>query len=445
MDENNLEDRLKELEAQNRLLTQENTAQKKILKHLNTINDWISQSENIDNMLDLVLEELLNIFDCDRAWLLFPCDPHTLSWKVPREKTRAKWPGALAINVDFPMSDDVAQVFSMALSSKSPLPFYTKDMPPEAAEVNKAFHVKSQLILALRPHLGSPWLLGIHHCEKEREYKQIDLELFRTLAHRIEDGLSTYLSWQKTQESELLQRAILDNTPSLISLKNLRGEYLLTNKQFQKVLGKSASDITRQKDENLFPNSLANELSYRDSQVVAEEKAIEFEEKLPSPRGFKSYISVKFPLRDENNKMYAIGNISTDITERLKAEEQIAQLAFFDYLTKLPNRRMLYEKLDHSLFLSKEKNIYGSLIFIDLDDFKTLNDTKGHIYGDKLLLETATRLKQTINAVDLVARLGGDEFMILLPNLGKDKAKAKEQANEMGKKVLKTLRTVFYQ
>lgn len=110
----------------------------------------------------------------------------------------------------------------------------------------------------------------------------------------------------------------------------------------------------------------------------------------------------------------------TDITEKKVAEEKILELAFYDPLTKLPNRRLLLDRLEHSISVSARNNQYSAVLFIDLDNFKTLNDTKGHDYGDIFLVEIAERLKSCAREGDSVARLGGDEFIIVLHEIAND-------------------------
>ncbi|MBB5191667.1 diguanylate cyclase (GGDEF)-like protein/PAS domain S-box-containing protein [Silvimonas terrae] len=117
-----------------------------------------------------------------------------------------------------------------------------------------------------------------------------------------------------------------------------------------------------------------------------------------------------------------------DITERKAAEEQIRHLAYFDSLTGLPNRRLLMDKLDQALLASTQSGQYGALMILDLDNFKLLNDTRGHEIGDRFLVAVAARLSQTIDPVGMVCRLGGDEYVVILENLGHDAAIARHHA-----------------
>jgi len=124
-----------------------------------------------------------------------------------------------------------------------------------------------------------------------------------------------------------------------------------------------------------------------------------------------------------------------DISARKEAEEQIRNLAYFDSLTGLPNRRLLLERLGHALIASRCNQHYGALLMIDLDHFKTLNDTQGHEKGDRLLIEVAHRMSQIIRAQDTASRLGGDEYVLLLETLGQDEATAANRAEDIAEKI----------
>jgi diguanylate cyclase (GGDEF)-like protein/PAS domain S-box-containing protein len=128
-----------------------------------------------------------------------------------------------------------------------------------------------------------------------------------------------------------------------------------------------------------------------------------------------------------------------DITARKRAEAEIAQLAFYDSLTHLPNRRLFTDRLSQRLASTRRTNRTGALIFIDLDDFKTLNDTLGHDIGDLLLQHVADRLLSCVRETDTVARLGGDEFVILLDQLSNADSEALLQATAIGEKILSEL------
>ncbi|MCG6932714.1 MAG: EAL domain-containing protein [Gallionella sp.] len=125
-----------------------------------------------------------------------------------------------------------------------------------------------------------------------------------------------------------------------------------------------------------------------------------------------------------------------DITERKLAEEKIHNLAFYDPLCQLPNRRLLFDRLHQAVTTSARSKNCAGLLFIDLDNFKLLNDTRGHDIGDMLLIEVGHRLRAIIRESDTLARLGGDEFVVLLEGLSTDRSEAALQAREVGEKML---------
>ena len=132
-----------------------------------------------------------------------------------------------------------------------------------------------------------------------------------------------------------------------------------------------------------------------------------------------------------------------DITHRKAAEDQIRRLAFYDSLTGLPNRRLLMDRLQHAMATSARSNQCGALLFIDLDHFKTLNDTMGHDKGDLLLQQVGQRLMETVREEDTVARLGGDEFVVMFEGLGATPVEAAARATNLGEKVISILNNAY--
>jgi len=145
------------------------------------------------------------------------------------------------------------------------------------------------------------------------------------------------------------------------------------------------------------------------------------------------------PISNARGDFVGFRTSGRDITERKKSEEKIRELAFYDTLTRLPNRALLLDRLRESMAASRENNVCGALMFIDLDHFKTLNDTLGHDKGDLLLRHVAYRLSSSVSKGDTVARVGGDEFVVVLGNLNLDKAAAAAETEEVGEKILAVL------
>jgi len=144
-------------------------------------------------------------------------------------------------------------------------------------------------------------------------------------------------------------------------------------------------------------------------------------------------------VKDDDGMVTNYVGTQIDITDRKAAEDEIKYLAFYDPLTRLPNRRLLLDRLHQALANSHRNQWYGALLFIDLDNFKTLNDTQGHAQGDLLLEQVAQRLLDCVREGDTVARLGGDEFVLLLEELSQHIDEAASRAEGVGMKALTAL------
>ena len=145
------------------------------------------------------------------------------------------------------------------------------------------------------------------------------------------------------------------------------------------------------------------------------------------------------PFLDEAGQPQRYVSIRADITAHKRSEEAMRDMAFHDQLTGLPNRRQLMEQLQQSCLFSERHSQYGALLFIDLDQFKYINDTHGHQLGDELLCAVAARLQHHVRASDIVARMGGDEFVVLLSELGTDRADAAGNAAHLAQALRQAL------
>jgi diguanylate cyclase (GGDEF)-like protein/PAS domain S-box-containing protein len=148
-------------------------------------------------------------------------------------------------------------------------------------------------------------------------------------------------------------------------------------------------------------------------------------------------------VRDEHGKITGYHGITRENTKRKQMQDQVRQLAFYDTLTQLPNRRLLIDRLNQKLIANKRTGNHGALMFIDLDNFKPLNDKYGHFVGDQLLIEVANRLKCCVREMDSVARFGGDEFVVLLGDLVADHAKSIAHAKVVAEKIRVRLSDVY--
>ena len=194
-----------------------------------------------------ILETVFSIFDCDRAWLFYPCDPDAPSFRVPMEITRPEYPGAKVLNVDVPMSPDMAQNMREALESDDPVIYTAGTERPINKVTAEQFGVQSQMFVALYPKLGKPWVFGMHQCSYPRIWTKEEKKLFKEIARRISDGLSSVLFLRELQENEERFRATFEQAAVGIAHVAPDGRWLRVNQKLCDIVGYSREELL-QKD-----------------------------------------------------------------------------------------------------------------------------------------------------------------------------------------------------
>ena len=246
---------------------------------------------------------------------------------------------------------------------------------------------------------------------------------------------------RKLQSSERRLNTILDSVEAYIYIKDPDLRYQYANRKVCELFGQPREQVIGKTDEYFFDIDTAAKLHENDRRVLSLGERVEAEEINRSLDGDEehAFISIKLPLRNAQGQIYALCGISTDITEHKRNLEKINQLAFYDPLTGLPNRRLLLDRLQLALAKHDRGLQQGALLFIDLDNFKDLNDTLGHDMGDQLLLQAAARLSQHVRSQDTLARLGGDEFVVMLEGLSSDPMRTARQVEVVGNKLVQAL------
>ena len=340
---------LSALKEENARLKAVQIEQLRVLDSLEVVNPIIIEATYLDVMLGQVLQEFLNFFSCDRAWLLYPCDPDAATYRVPMEQTRPQWPGAECKGLDIPTDKLAKQVFASALATSNAVRYDPEEHPlnPDEA-VNTAYSIRSQLTISIHPKIGKPWLLGIHHCTAPVVYSQNDCDLFKTLGNRLADGLSSLLSWQNAKRLfEDAEVALLNEDLSEISkaLNRLRLDgvvdlrrYLIENEQFVRDLAakvkvlqvnkaalklfgaKSEEEFVSQRDK-LFGVYAIKAFMEELCAIWDKQKYFRSEVALRSLDGRDLTTIVSFQIPDTEAAFRSVPICITDITERKRAEE----------------------------------------------------------------------------------------------------------------------------
>jgi diguanylate cyclase (GGDEF)-like protein/PAS domain S-box-containing protein len=245
---------------------------------------------------------------------------------------------------------------------------------------------------------------------------------------------------QALEESEFRWKFAIEGTGDGLWDWDIPNNTVYFSKTWKTMLGYSEGDISNNLSEwerLVHPDDLHDTMIAVQEHLDGKTPAYINEHRLLCKNGSYKWILDRGLVvsRDEQGKpLRAIGT-HTDITERKQMEEFIRQQALYDPLTKLPNRRLLVDRLGLAMSTSKRTGSHGALLFLDLDNFKPLNDTHGHEAGDLLLIEVANRIRRCLRETDTVARLGGDEFVIVLAQLDIDKNISKQQAEMLAEKI----------
>lgn len=256
----------------------------------------------------------------------------------------------------------------------------------------------------------------------------------------LRDITERKLAEESLRESEEKYRTILENIEDGYYEVDLSGNFTFFNDSVGRLHGYSSEELMGMNYREYTDKEYSKKLFKTFNKVYKTgEPTRGFGWQIIRKDGTKRYIEVSVSLqKDSSGKPKGFRGISRDITERKQIEQQLNHLATHDSLTGLPNRMLFMDRLQIALAQSNRNQNKLAVIMLDLDNFKDINDTLGHIVGDKLLQEVGCRLTGILRQNDTVARLGGDEFVILLSDLGKI-----EDAAEVAKVILKSLREPF--
>ncbi|WP_144244118.1 diguanylate cyclase domain-containing protein [Nitrincola sp. A-D6] len=250
---------------------------------------------------------------------------------------------------------------------------------------------------------------------------------------------------RELQVSDDKLTTILNNLQAYVYIKDPQHHYVYASPKVCELFGFPEEEIIGKTDAAFFDSESTAEIFRLDDRALINGESIVKEEvnKLPGENEPRTFLSIKVPMLDAQGNIYALCGLATDISEQKRHKKEVHQLIFYDLLTGLPNRRLLMDRLQHSLASRHNQQGNGAVILIDLDNFRTLNDTLGHQAGDQLLTGIAERLSKQVRVSDTLARFGGDEFMLLLEDLSADDTLLLNQVEQVLDKVIEAFERPF--
>src|SRR6266403_618276 len=181
---------------------QERQAHLWFLESMDRVNRAIQGTNDLEQMMSDVLEAMLSIFECDRSWLVYPCDPEAASWNVPMEHARPEFPGAFVLGHDLPVDPEIAKAFETVRASSSPVQFGRMSEHPLPSGAEERFRIQSMIAMAIHPKGDRPYMLGLHQCSYPRTWTPREERLFQEVGRRLEDALTSLFMFRNLGESE---------------------------------------------------------------------------------------------------------------------------------------------------------------------------------------------------------------------------------------------------
>jgi diguanylate cyclase (GGDEF)-like protein/PAS domain S-box-containing protein len=283
--------------------------------------------------------------------------------------------------------------------------------------------------------------LGILRADKTRRHVRLDsLRLLKGNKTPVVRIVLTDVSESKRSEAALREqkefyRTITENIDDFIAVLDLDGRRLYNGPSYARLFGNPETMKGTDSFAEIHPDDREH---VRDvfMETVKTGIGMRIEYRFVLPKGEIRFMeSCGALIRNSQGQALRVVVVSRDITERIMAEDHIRNMAFYDVLTKLPNRRMFDDRLSQAMVASKRTGRYNALMFLDMDNFKPLNDQYGHSAGDLLLKEVSHRIVSCVREMDTVSRFGGDEFVVMLTELDTDKNSSVAQAGIVADKI----------
>lgn len=295
------------------------------LESMERINRIIRKATDPEQMLRDVIETVHSIFDSDRAWLLYPCDPEAPSFRVPVECSRPEYPGAHALELEVPMTPGKVQDMRDALACEDPLSYTAGTDHPVAPETAAQFGVQSRLITAVYPKVGKPWIFGLHQCSYPRVWTDEEQLLFKEIGHRIADGLSSLLSLRDLKESETRFRDLAELLPQTVFEMDGEGRFTFVSRLASETFGYDLDELSRLSAADMFIPEEREHIRQNLRRKLQDEPFWDHEYTALKKDGttFPALVYSTPIIRD--GKAMGLRGILVDITERQYAEQALQE------------------------------------------------------------------------------------------------------------------------
>ncbi len=299
------------------------------LEWMDRVNQTIRHAADLEQMMRETLGFVLDAFQCDRAYLMFPCDPHADSWTAPMECTRPEYPGVLKRGLTVPMDAEVAEAQRILLQADRPVKFGPDAVHPVPKPVSEQFAVRSFMATAIYPKVGRPWQFGIHQCSHARNWTTEEERLFQEIGRRLADGLSSLLAFRDLQRSQEHLSALISSVDGVVwEADATTFQFTFVSEQAVRLLGYPLRQWLEQPAfwaEHLHPDDrerAVNECLQR----VRQKEDHQLEYRFLAADGRALWLRDIVTVVVKNGEVAALRGIMVDITAQKAAEQRIRKL-----------------------------------------------------------------------------------------------------------------------
>ena len=388
-------------------------------------------------VLDYALTEAMRLLDSPHSFMGYVNDDGSvmtiLAWSNYAGNDCKMRQGAVEFQIP------AASIWGEPLRTRAPHFINDFHQPHPPVDGTPEAHIRIERLLGVPIFNGERIDMIAAVANKEEPYQDYDASLLSALMTH-----AWYVVQRNRDEQQLRIAATAMESQEGTIICNAEGVILRVNQAFSRITGYT-SDETVGRRTNLLQSGRHDNTFYEAMWGSINQFGSwngEIWNRRKNGEIYPEWLSITAVKGTDGQVTHYVGTFN-DVTQRKEAENQIKQLAFFDPLTGLPNRRLLIDRLNQALAASARNDREGAVLFVDLDNFKAVNDTQGHETGDLLLKEVARRLNHSFREADTVARLGGDEFVVVLTDLSEDAREAAAQAEIAGEKILVALGKPF--
>jgi PAS domain S-box-containing protein len=344
------------------------------LESMDKVNRAIQGANDLEQMMRDVLDAVLAVFACDRAWLLYPCDPTASTWCVPMERTQPAYPGAFAAGMNLPSDPYLAQVSQIVRTATGPVTFGSGATYPLLDAAAAQYQIQSQMSLAIYPKIDQPYIFGLHQCAYPRQWTPQEERLFQEIGRRLADALTTLLIHRRLQENELRYREVFENSADVMAITEVTTDHrfrlLDLNPAWEKILGVNRTTLIGHYLDEYSIEPIAQTIGADLLTCLEKKVQIDLERELETPTGQWSMQLTLTPVSNSDGAIYRIISIGRNITAQKQAEDKLrASEARF---------RTFLDHATDAFFLHDE---WGVIVDVNRQACESLGYTQAELIG----------------------------------------------------------------